>query len=128
MLRDEAAADEVLEILGGDAGISSINAAEVLDTLRRTGAAEEEAVADFSALGADVVHPPAHVVLDAGLLRGRHYDHRRCPVSLADRVAAAHAAHLALPLATADPHLAVVVRAEGGSVHALPDSTGKLPT
>jgi hypothetical protein len=32
-----------------------------------------------------------------------------------------------MPLATADPALADVVRAEGGKVHPLPDSRGRRP-
>lgn len=31
------------------------------------------------------------------------------------------------PLATADPALAALVRAEGGKAHGLPDSNGRLP-
>jgi PIN domain nuclease of toxin-antitoxin system len=127
VLRDEPAADEVLEIIDDGAGISSINAGEVLDKLRRAGSSDGEAEADLTGLGADVAHPPDRVVLDAGLLRGRHYHHRHRPLSLVDCVAAAHAAHLSVPLATADPQLVAVVRAEGGDVRPLPDSTGRLP-
>jgi PIN domain nuclease of toxin-antitoxin system len=127
VLRDEPATDEVLELIDGGAGISSLNAAEVLDKLRRTGSSEAQVEADLRGLGAEVVHPPEPVILEAGLLRGRHYHHRRCPVSLADCVAAAHSVQLAVPLATADPYLITVARAEEREVRPLPDSTGKRP-
>jgi hypothetical protein len=48
-------------------------------------------------------------------------------VSLADCLAAAAAIAVRQPLATADPVLANVVRAEGEDIHPLPDSTGRRP-
>jgi predicted nucleic acid-binding protein len=54
-----------------------------------------------------------------------HRDH--CAVSLADCLAAAAALSEERPLATSDPALAAVVRSEGGTVHALSDSTGVKP-
>lgn len=48
-------------------------------------------------------------------------------VSLADCVAAATALSTGRSLATADPPLANLLRAEGGKIHALPDTTGRLP-
>ncbi len=63
----------------------------------------------------------------AGQLRSRHYHRIRRAVSLADCVAAATALTENLPLATADPALAAMVRDEGGRIHALPDQQGKVP-
>ncbi len=48
-------------------------------------------------------------------------------VSLADCIAAATAVDLDEPLATSDPALAAVTRAEGGRIHGLADSHGNLP-
>jgi hypothetical protein len=56
-----------------------------------------------------------------------HYQHSTCAVSMADCVAAVTALRLDLPLATSDPALATVVRAEAGSVVGLVDSRGRRP-
>jgi predicted nucleic acid-binding protein len=69
----------------------------------------------------------AEIGVAAGRLRARHYHRERMAVSLADCVAAATALSEELPLATADPPLADLVRAEGGAVHALPDTAGRVP-
>jgi predicted nucleic acid-binding protein len=65
--------------------------------------------------------------LQAGRLRARYYDQRTRAVSMADCAAAATALSEKLPLATADPALVAVMRAEGGEVHELPDSRGVRP-
>lgn len=64
---------------------------------------------------------------EAGRLRARHYHRVDSAVSPADCVAAATALAAQWPLATADPALAALMRAEGGRVRALPDSKGRLP-
>ena len=69
----------------------------------------------------------ADVGLLAGRLRARHYHRERMAVSLADALAAGLALSLGRPLATADRALAAMIRAEGGSLHSLPDSAGRLP-
>jgi hypothetical protein len=48
-------------------------------------------------------------------------------VSLADCIAAATTLDLDESLATSDPALAAVVRAEGGRVRGLADSSGRMP-
>ncbi len=48
-------------------------------------------------------------------------------MSFADCIAAATALTQARPLATSDPALAALVRDEGGQVHGLPDSQGRMP-
>jgi predicted nucleic acid-binding protein len=65
--------------------------------------------------------------MSAGRLRARHYHRNAMAVSLADCIAAATALSLDRPLATADPALAALVRAEGGQVRGLVDSKGRLP-
>lgn len=70
---------------------------------------------------------PADVGILAGRLRARHYHRQRMAVSLADCVAAAAALTQRQNLATSDPSLAAMVRAEGGNVHRLPDNAGRLP-
>jgi predicted nucleic acid-binding protein len=67
------------------------------------------------------------VATEAGRLRARHYHRQRCAVSLADCVAAATALAHRRPLATSDPALAALVRAEAGEVHGLPERRGRLP-
>lgn len=130
-LRDEPAAGAVGELLTEPTVLTAVNAAEVLDQLVRVyGRAADDVHADLLLLahtGMRIVEVSAEVGLEAGRLRARRYHRARMAVSLADCVAAATALSARRPLATADPPLAELVRAEGGQVHALPDSTGRLP-
>jgi hypothetical protein len=48
-------------------------------------------------------------------------------VSLADCIAATAGRTTGQPLATADPALATLIRAEGGHIHPLPGSNGQRP-
>lgn len=127
VLRNESASNEVEALITEGAVVSTVNVAEVLDRLCRTGTPHDEVTADFAELDADIVHPPADVTVEAGLMRARNYHHRKRAVSLADCMAAAHAIHLDVPLATADGPLIQTVRAEGGSVVLLPDTRGVRP-
>lgn len=130
-LRDEPAADEVGELLRESTTLSTINAAEVIDQLVRVyGQEPDEVHADLLLLshaGMRLVEAPVHVGISAGRLRARHYHRERMAVSLADCVAAATALADGIPLATSDPPLATLVRAEGGEIYALPDTKGRLP-
>jgi len=130
-LRDEPAADDVAILLESPTVLSAVNAAEVIDQLVRVyGRAADDVHADLAVLsraGMDVTPVSADVGIRAGRLRARHYHRERMAVSLADCVAAATAASLERPLATSDPALAAMLRAEGNGVYALPDSTGQLP-
>jgi predicted nucleic acid-binding protein len=65
--------------------------------------------------------------MQAGRLRAKHYHRERMAVSLADCMAAATALSMGRALATSDPALATLVRAEGGDIHGLPGSKGQLP-
>lgn len=130
-LRKEPAASEVAALLRGPTVLPAVNAAEVVDQLVRIfGRDADEVCADLALLsyaGMKVEWLSSEIATEAGRLRARHYHRQRRAVSLADCVAAATALALSRPLATSDPALAALVRDEGGEVHALPDSAGRLP-
>jgi PIN domain nuclease of toxin-antitoxin system len=129
--RNEPAADEVAVLLRSPTVLSAVNAAEVVDQLVRVyGRVADDVHGDLgvlSRIGMDLTPVSAQTGMLAGRLRARHYHRERMAVSLADCVAAATAVSLGRPLATSDPALAAMIRAEGNDVHALPDSTGRLP-
>jgi PIN domain nuclease of toxin-antitoxin system len=130
-LRGEPCADEVARLLRSPSTLSAVNAAEVVDQLvRGYGREADDVHADLALLahaGMEIMPVTSDTGMTAGRLRARHYHRERMAVSLADCVAAATALSRQRPLATADPSLAALVRDEGGDVHALPDSSGKLP-
>ena len=130
-LRGETAAAEVVGLLRGTTVLSAANAAEVIDQLIRVYGRDADDVHADVALLANSCLEIAPVTeshgFDAGRLRARYYHRQRMPVSLADCIAAATALDRRQPLATSDPALAELVRAEAGIVHGLPDSNGKLP-
>lgn len=126
-LMDEPAADKVAGLITEGSALSTVNAAESLDKMCRAGISPEKATEYLSGLDTEIVHPPVEVTIEAGLIRARNYHHRKRSVSMADCVAAAHAVHLGVPLATSDGPLAETVRAEEGSVIPLPDSRGIRP-
>jgi len=126
-LKDEAAASEVERIIAtGDAALTALGVAEVLDHLIRLGGAnEEEASLDLAELDLS----PAMAVDDgiassAGRLRARRYHRTACPVSLADCVAAEVARAEQRPLATSDPSLLDVCHEEGVDYLVLSGSDG----
>ena len=125
------AAELVTDLLRSPTVLSAVNAAEVIDQLVRVyGRDPDEVHADLAVLshgGMHLLPVSADVGMLAGRLRARHYHRERMAVSLADAVAAATALTLSRPLATADPALAAMIRAEGGSIHPLPDTAGRLP-
>lgn len=130
-LRNETAAELVSELLRSPTVLTTVNAAEVIDQLVRVyGRDADDVHADIALLsnaGMDLSPVSADVGLLAGRLRARHYHRERMAVSLADCVAAATALSIGRPLATADAALAAMVRVEGISLRALPDSAGRLP-
>ena len=130
-LRNETAAELITELLRSPTMLSAVNAAEVIDQLVRVyGRDPDDVHADLAVLSHAGMHlspVSADVGILAGRLRARHYYRERMAVSLADCVAAATALSTGRPLATADPALAAMVRVEGISLHALPDSAGRLP-
>ncbi|MGI8626397.1 MAG: PIN domain-containing protein [Geodermatophilaceae bacterium] len=130
-LRDEPAAAAVADLLHDPTVLSAVNATEVVDQLVRIfGRDPDDVHADLVLLeytGMHLAAVPTEVGLLAGRLRARHYHAQRMAVSLADCIAAATALTVARPLATSDPALAAMVRAEAGAVHGLPDSMGRVP-
>lgn len=130
-LRAEPCADDVAALLRAATTLSAANAAEVVDQLTRVyGSDPDDVHADLALLanaGMQLAPVTADLGLLAGRLRAKHYHRDRAAVSLADCIAAATALSSNRPLATSDPALAGVVRAEGGTIHGLPDSRGTSP-
>jgi predicted nucleic acid-binding protein len=130
-LRGEPSADEVAELLRGPTILTSVTAVEVLDQMVRVfGADPDRLEADLALLshaGMTVQAVTHELGMEAGRIRARRYHRDRAAISLADCVAASAALATGRPLATADPALATVLRAEGGEVHPLPDSKGNRP-
>lgn len=131
-LAGEASAAEVeAELRKGDARITAVNLAEVIDQLvrrvRRSQDEVENSLASLVAGGLGVVPADEAIGRLAGGLRARHYDRRTAAISLADCVALATCALMDATLATADHPLATVARKEGVRVLELPDSNGKRP-
>ncbi|HZI97722.1 MAG TPA: PIN domain-containing protein [Actinomycetales bacterium] len=130
-LRNETAAEPVADLLRSSTVLPAVNAAEVIDQLVRVHQRDPDDIhADLALLshaGMYLSPVTADAGMLAGRLRARHYHRERRAVSLADCVAAATALSTGRPLATADPALATMIRAEGGSLHALPSSAGRMP-
>jgi PIN domain nuclease of toxin-antitoxin system len=130
-LRDEPSAAEAAELLRGQPLLSSVNTAEVCDQMVRVFGADPDRIeADLALLGhagLRVLPVSDELGMAAGRIRARRYHRERAAVSLADCVATAAALANRVPLATADPALATMLRAEGGDVHPLPGSQGRRP-
>jgi PIN domain nuclease of toxin-antitoxin system len=126
-LKNETAASEVeVLVAAGGTSLTVVGLAEVLDHLIRiSGADEEDASLDVAQLGLDDPLPVGETVAAAaGRLRARHYHRTRCPVSLADCLAAEVARSEHRSLATSDPALLDVCHDEGITVVVLPGSDG----
>lgn len=126
-LRDEPAADHVRPLLeAGDAALTAVGLADVLDHLVRLANAEEDdVVLDLAQLGLiDAIPVEARTGIAAGRLRARRYHRSRCPISMADCIAAEIARAIRKPLATADPDLLDVCLAERIEIIPLPGSDG----
>lgn len=130
-LCDEPAADAIEPIITRPSVVSALNLAEVVDRLMRIHAWEPDdlysTLAIMERAGMRVLPVTDDLAIEAGLLRARHSHGSRCAVSMADCVAAATALREKVPLATSDPALVAVMRAEGGEVLPLPDSKGSMP-
>lgn len=130
-LRGEPCADEVRSAIESGAVMSALNFAETIDQLVRVfGRPTDDVRGDLALLqeaGLEIVAVDEALAARAGALRASHYGSRSCPVSMADCAAAATAERLLLPLATSDPDLANVARANEITVLPLPDSRGHRP-
>ena len=116
LLLDESGADTVGSLLGsGDARMSTVNAAEVVDVLVRVRGGEPDVVIRrVDELLSSVVQPVApsvELAIRAGELRARHF-RRDQRLSLADCFVLATATARET-IATTDSVLADVARAEG---------------
>lgn len=128
---DEDAASEIEEIVrSDDVAVTATNYFEATDRLvRRSGWSPSETSERFGLLfddPVDVVPVDAAIAWRGAHLRARYYHRTTCDVSLADCVLLASAG----PddsVATADPAVAAVARAEGIGLVALPDSSGQRP-
>lgn len=131
LARGEGPADEVEEIVRSrDCAISTANYFEVADRLQRlSGWSKDETSERFARLFGETVRV---LSLDEAIawrgagLRARHYNRKTCALSLADCALLASAG----PddsIATADPAVAAVARAEGIGLIPLPDSSAQQP-
>lgn len=112
------------DLLGSPVGrISTINVAEVVDVLiRKHGVLERDVVDAMDLLiraGLTVESVSARQALAAGALRGRHFTRRSGAVSIADCIAVALADEVGEPVASTDPALLAMAKAEGIAVIAL---------
>jgi predicted nucleic acid-binding protein len=133
-LRAEPAMVRVAGLLRADQGpplMSTLSVGEVMDVLVRAGAARSEQVAETIAslveAGLTIVPVDGEIGRLGGLLRARHWDRDRRPVSLADCIVLATGMVHGEAVATSDRSLIAAARAEGHPVIPLPDSTGSLP-
>ena len=131
LAQGDEAADEVEEIVRSKhAAMSAANLFEVTDRLiRRYGWTPNQTSEQLGLLLRDVVSVlplDEGVAWRGGVLRARHYHRKTCALSLADCVLLASAGP-GDSIATADPAVAAVARAEGIGLVPLPDSSGKRP-
>lgn len=124
-LKGEAAASAVSSFLwAGDSALSAVQLAEVIDRMERVqGVAADEVEVAVSALGIDVLAVDYPVGVEAGRIRARHYLPTGRTLSLAECVCIATAVLGGHTVATADPVLLTVAKAEGCAVAELPGSS-----
>jgi len=124
----EPAAAEVEDLLrAGGCAIPAITLAEVIDFLRRrAGNPREHVMAALAQLALPAIAVDSDTGARAGELRAIHYERGAREVSLADCVLAA-SCRAEDRVATSDPALAAVLRAESCALVPLPDSTGARP-
>lgn len=132
LLRGEVAGDEVEKLVRTrDCAATLVNVSECVDVSCRLYGREFEDVRDVVGRLAVsglllLVAPDEDAAFRAGDLRQTHYARRTCEISLADcfLIAGARADD---EIATADPAVAAVARAEGIPIVPLPDSSGRRP-
>lgn len=129
LFRNEPGAEDVETILrDGQAGISAINLAEVVDQLHRVGGV---ALAQIASVVSTLVPDRVRIIEvtgahahEAAAIRARRYQRSRSPLSMADCIALA-VVGVDDRLATADGPLLRAAQAEGRHVIALRDSSGQ---
>lgn len=133
-LTREPAAPEVALILRDQSALPSLSTmvlAEVVDVLvRRMGNRVDhvlETIDTLLAAGVEVVPVDEEIGRLAGILRSRHWNRDRSPVSIVDCAVLATGMVRQEPIATGDAALIGAARAEGHPVIALPDSQGRRP-
>ncbi len=123
-LRGETAAEDVMGLLRGHTILSAANAAEVMDQLIRINGNDpddvEIRIATLIVDGMRIAPVTDELGRAAGALRAKHYNKKKCSISLADCFAAVTALAERAPLATSDPHLLDVMKAENASIVRLP--------
>ncbi len=128
----EPSAEEVQDLLSeGEATATSLNVAEAVDVACRVyGASERTVLSAFELLIAagllTIAAPGTATAFKAARLRIGYYRRRVRSLSLADCFLLAAAGH-GDRIATADPAVAEVARAEGIDLVSLPDSSGRRP-
>ncbi len=130
-LADEPAAEEVERLLRKERpAVTTVNLAEAVDVARRVrGLPADQLRGVLEPLLADELRPVTsseHDAWHAAELRSRYYDRTSRAVSIADCLLLA-AAGPEDEIATSDPAVAHVARAEGIGLVALPDSSGCRP-
>lgn len=128
---DERAAAEVEKIVRSHPiAVTATNYLETTERLMRLGGWSPDETSRRMAVlfegHAEIRRVDADVAWRGALLRARHYDRKTCALSLADCVLLASAG----PddsIATADPAVAAVARAEDIGLLPLPDSSGQRP-
>jgi PIN domain nuclease of toxin-antitoxin system len=110
----------------GESGVSTINAAEVVDGVARSRQVDAHDVASTIDLwvegGLTIFDLDWACASRAAALRAGHYHRTRMPVSLADCTAVALAEELGATLVTSDAPMLRLAREIGVSVHALAKS------
>ena len=131
---DESAADEVEQLLRDEAPVGVVvgNLAEAIDISQRVHGLSTRAVQDALEplfLDETLASVTSHAsdAWQAAALRSKHYDRKACAVSLADCFLLGHAMSADDAIATSDPALAGIARAEGVRIVALPDRRGDRP-
>lgn len=131
LLLDEPPAAEVDSMVRtGDCAVVSVNLAEVLDHLLRRRSVPPDAIAESVGPLLDEVIEVRPVGTDAAwrasTIRATHYRRKVAELSLADCLLLA-SARIDDEIATSDPVIATVARAEKIALRALPDSDGSAP-
>jgi uncharacterized protein with PIN domain len=131
LVADEPAAHEVEALLRqGNTALTTVNLAEAVDVVGRVHRVAEQDLREIvEPLLSDViatVRPTETEAWRAADIRARYYDRRTCALSLADCFLIA-ATGPNDSIATADPPIAAVARAQGRGVVSLPDTAGHRP-